>query len=247
MDSKINKKEIEHYQNDILELDNDILKLEKKESKLKILLKRFYIILISFFIIFLLFLNLFGYHTLNILSGKIVSKEINENFEFNLNDKKIIFGKENYLVLKDIFLKNQNAEIKICVIGSIEYVHDNINQINNININEFVKETYTKETYTKETYNNDSNKKINSQLSNYTKKIYKVYGFYIPKIFSNDVFSVTSQICNNKTIIDLHTHPILHCIFSEQDIKSYNQLKRSNPDLIMVLMCDEKRFNFYYD
>lgn len=242
MVSKINKKEIEHYQNDILELDNDILNLEKKESNLKILLKRFYIILISFFIIFLLFLNLFGYHTLNILSGKIVSKEINENFEFNLNDKKIIFGKENYLVLKDIFLKNQNAEIKICVIGSIEYVNDDISETNNIYINEFVNENKDKENY-----NKDSNKKINSQLSNYTKKIYKVYGFYIPKIFSNDVFSVTSQICNNKTIIDLHTHPILHCIFSEQDIKSYNQLKMSNPDLIMVLMCDEKRFNFYYD
>jgi hypothetical protein len=74
-------------------------------------------------------------------------------------------------------------------------------------------------------------------------KTYNVESIYIPTIYHKDVYSVTSAICNNETIIDLHSHPSLMCLFSNQDIESYYNYKKINPKAIMALMCDEKRFN----
>ncbi len=74
---------------------------------------------------------------------------------------------------------------------------------------------------------------------------YYVTGLYMPKIYSQDVYSVHSQVCNNETIISLHSHPPLRCIFSEQDIVSYNQFNRINPDPIIGLMCGETRLSFF--
>ncbi|MEM2131442.1 MAG: hypothetical protein QXR96_02880 [Candidatus Woesearchaeota archaeon] len=207
-------KSLKKTEKDLIELEDDILELEQEkieESKLKKVLKKIYLILITFFIIFLLISNLFGFHILNIIFGKIISKNIDENYEIDLANKnlatiKIIFGKENYNALLQIFRQNQNAEIKMCLFGNIN-ITDSINKY----------------------------------------KVYNVKGIYVPKIFNRDVFSVTSEICDKNTIIELHTHPILHCVFSNQDIESYNQIKKYNPNVIMGLMCDEKRFNFYFD
>ncbi len=74
---------------------------------------------------------------------------------------------------------------------------------------------------------------------------YIVTGLYTPKIYAQDVFSVTSQICNNETIISLHSHPPFRCIFSEQDITSYNRFKQINEDAIIALMCDVDRLSFF--
>jgi proteasome lid subunit RPN8/RPN11 len=52
-------------------------------------------------------------------------------------------------------------------------------------------------------------------------------------------------MCNKETIIDLHTHPFLHCIFSNQDIDSYEKYRKYNPDAIMALMCEENRVSMY--
>ncbi|MFH2020333.1 MAG: hypothetical protein ABIJ34_02900 [archaeon] len=74
---------------------------------------------------------------------------------------------------------------------------------------------------------------------------YFIEGIYIPVIYSQDVYSVTSQMCNNETIISLHSHPPLRCIFSEQDILSYNQFRAVSKDGMIGLMCEEKRLSFY--
>ena len=74
---------------------------------------------------------------------------------------------------------------------------------------------------------------------------YYVKGIYMPKIYNQEVFSVTSQMCSKETIISLHSHPPFRCIFSEQDINSYNQFFRINPDAIIGLMCGETRLSFY--
>jgi hypothetical protein len=74
---------------------------------------------------------------------------------------------------------------------------------------------------------------------------YSVTGIYAPEIYKKDVFSVTSQMCNKETVIDLHTHPFLHCIFSNQDIDSYEKYRKYNPDALMALMCEENRFSMY--
>jgi len=74
---------------------------------------------------------------------------------------------------------------------------------------------------------------------------YVVSGLYVPQIYDQSVFSVTSAPCNEQTIISLHSHPPLRCIFSAQDIKSYEKFKLINPDAMIGLMCDIDRFSFY--
>ncbi len=74
---------------------------------------------------------------------------------------------------------------------------------------------------------------------------YYVTDLDIPTSFSQSVFHVTSESCSSDTLIPLHTHPYKHCIFSEQDIKSYEQFIERNPESIGGLMCEIDRFNFY--
>jgi len=74
---------------------------------------------------------------------------------------------------------------------------------------------------------------------------YYVGSLYIPRIFKQNVFSVTSEQCNNETIIPLHSHPLDRCVFSAQDIISYHQFKEINPDALLGLMCNLDRFTFY--
>ncbi len=74
---------------------------------------------------------------------------------------------------------------------------------------------------------------------------YFISSFYVPKIYEKDVYSVTAELCDKETIISLHTHPYLHCIFSNQDIESYNRYRQINPEVMIALMCDETRFTFY--
>ncbi len=74
---------------------------------------------------------------------------------------------------------------------------------------------------------------------------YYVEGIYIPRIYRQDVYSVVSDMCDNRTIISLHTHPLYKCIFSRQDIESFNKFKKTNKNAIIAIMCSEKRLSFY--
>jgi len=74
---------------------------------------------------------------------------------------------------------------------------------------------------------------------------YYITGMYEPTIYAQDVYSVTSQVCDNNTIVSLHSHPPLHCIFSDQDVRSYEIFRQINPDGIIGLMCKEDRITFY--
>ena len=74
---------------------------------------------------------------------------------------------------------------------------------------------------------------------------YIITEFYVPKIYRRTYRSVTSEQCSPDTIIPLHSHPIEHCVFSEQDIKSYESFKKVNTDALLGLMCGLDRFSFY--
>ncbi|MBN2368740.1 hypothetical protein JXC34_06985 [Candidatus Woesearchaeota archaeon] len=172
---------------------------EQEESRLKRFFKRAYIILLALFLVMLLLVNTnTGYHLLSVISGKIASSTLNENYEFELRGGiKVIFQKEIFEELRTLYQNNQKNEFKVCLTG-------------------------------------------NKQNSDYV-----VEGAYVPEIYKQDVYSVTSQICNNETIISLHSHPPMRCIFSEQDLKSYESFRRINPDGIIALMCGEERMNFF--
>jgi proteasome lid subunit RPN8/RPN11 len=73
---------------------------------------------------------------------------------------------------------------------------------------------------------------------------YMVDELYVPRTYKQDVYSVTSDICKD-SIIALHSHPPLKCLFSEQDIKYYEVLKKESPDAMVALMCSENMISFY--
>jgi len=74
---------------------------------------------------------------------------------------------------------------------------------------------------------------------------YTVTDLYIPLMHSKSYSHVQAELCTEGTIIDLHTHPYLSCIFSDVDINSLKTVKQINPDAIIGLMCGTQRFNFY--
>ena len=76
---------------------------------------------------------------------------------------------------------------------------------------------------------------------------YYIDDYYVPEIHSQSVFHVSSEGCSEDTLIPLHSHPVKHCLFSEQDISSYRQFKKINPEAIVGLMCEVDRLNFYRD
>ena len=76
---------------------------------------------------------------------------------------------------------------------------------------------------------------------------YYITNYFVPEIYSQSAFHVSSEGCSADTIIPLHSHPFKHCLFSEQDISSYRAFKEKNPEAIVGLMCEVDRFNFYRD
>jgi len=78
-----------------------------------------------------------------------------------------------------------------------------------------------------------------------TNNTYEVTDMYAPRIIFATPTSVHSTICNQETIIDLHSHPFKECRASEQDSLSYNYYKRNNPNVLAAVMCDSDRFGFY--
>ncbi|HME86863.1 MAG TPA: hypothetical protein VKE88_00435 [Candidatus Nanoarchaeia archaeon] len=73
---------------------------------------------------------------------------------------------------------------------------------------------------------------------------YLVTSYYQPEILFASPVSVHSRICDQNTIIDLHSHPFRNCLFSDQDIISHTKSKQRNPETISAIMCDYNRFSF---
>lgn len=82
-------------------------------------------------------------------------------------------------------------------------------------------------------------------LGSIENKTYFVTALYIPEILSQTAVSVESQMCDQNTIISFHSHPVESCLFSQQDITSYEQFKAQNPDGMIGVMCTNTRFAFY--
>jgi len=83
---------------------------------------------------------------------------------------------------------------------------------------------------------------LTGTISNNT---YYIHSLYAPTTYFATPISVSSQGCNQETIISLHTHPLNNCLFSQQDIISHNSQKRSNPRMLSAVMCATNRFAIY--
>ena len=95
-------------------------------------------------------------------------------------------------------------------------------------------------------YQNNEHREIKACLSG--EKIngdYIIGGVMFPDIVRANVLHVMSAGCPENTIIDLHSHPINECWPSEQDILTYDIIKRQNPAIRMMIMCSRNRFALF--
>jgi proteasome lid subunit RPN8/RPN11 len=67
----------------------------------------------------------------------------------------------------------------------------------------------------------------------------------IPTIYEQDVYHVASAGCDAQTLVSMHSHPYKKCLFSTQDISSYESFLEIAPDALLAIMCEEDRFSFY--
>jgi len=66
--------------------------------------------------------------------------------------------------------------------------------------------------------------------------------FYNVEDFTKKVALVP---CSAETKIMLHSHPYKSCVASDTDINTLAKTKKSNPDFLMVIMCEPARFSVY--
>lgn len=90
------------------------------ESKLTKIIKRIITIVIALSLILLVLTYLIpGNDLIQILQGRFVSAPLEEDFTVDLNNKgKVIFYSEVYNELKQIYLKEQKNEFKVCLVGN---------------------------------------------------------------------------------------------------------------------------------
>ena len=73
---------------------------------------------------------------------------------------------------------------------------------------------------------------------------YRVTNAYIPTIYDRSLTHVTHDRCED-TLILFHTHPFQSCLASATDINTLRLNQAIDPDIIMIIMCEENRFNLY--
>ncbi len=73
---------------------------------------------------------------------------------------------------------------------------------------------------------------------------YYVASLYVPRIYRQAFNQVSFEPCKGSLII-LHTHPYKSCLASAQDMRLLEKSQEENPDALMVVMCEPRRFSVY--
>ena len=74
---------------------------------------------------------------------------------------------------------------------------------------------------------------------------YNLYRVFVPETYFQEFSKVVAAPCPAETLIDLHSHPLNHCIPSYHDVQVLKALKGKNSEIILGVMCNVGRFNFY--
>ena len=94
-------------------------------------------------------------------------------------------------------------------------------------------------------YLSEQETEISLCLEGYKAEDYHITSLYQPKTYQAAYNQVWFEPCSAKTVIILHTHPYKRCVASETDIKMLENSKLSNPEVLMVVMCEPDRFSVY--
>jgi len=82
-------------------------------------------------------------------------------------------------------------------------------------------------------------------LGNIEGDLYSVTDIVFPKVVDASVVHIRAMQCPERTIVELHSHPIYRCVASRVDINGLRMKQKKNPDLLLMVMCSEKRFAVY--
>jgi len=83
------------------------------------------------------------------------------------------------------------------------------------------------------------------KITNKKKVTYQITSLYRPKVYQQSFSHVSFAPCPVDSLIMLHSHPYKSCLASQTDLDTLNKSKEENPDLVMVVMCESKRFSVY--
>lgn len=151
-----------------------------------------------------------------------------------------------FLILLLIINTNAGAHFISVLAGKI--ITSKLNQDHSFNLRDSGQVIFLNQTYMALDDLYEMNQKAEFKICLTGEKIgknYYVSGMYIPKTYGREVYSVTAAMCSSETIISLHSHPYLHCIFSNQDIDNLRVYRQVNPDMILGVMCDRDKITFY--
>ena len=76
-------------------------------------------------------------------------------------------------------------------------------------------------------------------------KDYSITDIYYPTMFDQTRTHVSFSPCPQNTVVMMHTHPFKSCLASDTDLNTLTQSQRTNPNVIMVIMCESMRFSVY--
>jgi proteasome lid subunit RPN8/RPN11 len=74
---------------------------------------------------------------------------------------------------------------------------------------------------------------------------YYITGLYSPTMLVQTFNHVQFEPCSDETLILLHTHPYKSCLASATDLRTLENMKLRNEDVLMVVMCEPARFSVY--
>ncbi|MEK6835527.1 MAG: hypothetical protein AABX55_00705 [Nanoarchaeota archaeon] len=176
-----------------------------------------------------------------------------ENFDENkeVEEKPKIF-KKIFLIIIGVFLiilivtyLLTNPIIRSIFVGLVESskIKDNIVGIDFKNKLIFQNNTYDG---LLNIYDNNPGLEFKVCLNGYIENgNYLINEVYIPETYLQTHNKVIAEPCPNDSLVDMHSHPLKHCLPSEQDFKSFKSFKERNDNAIMAVMCERGRFNFY--
>ena len=117
-----------------------------------------------------------------------------------------------------------------------------------VEINKTTKLIFTEQAYDQlmDIYDDNLNVEFKVCLKGNIDGDYYINNIEIPKTYSQEYNQVIAEPCDSESLVDMHSHPLRHCLPSETDINSFNTFKETNPNAIMAVMCQRNRFNFYF-
>lgn len=182
----------------------------------------------------------------------IEDKTIQDNDLEIIKEEKPSIFKKIFIILITIFLiilmvtyLLTNSSIRNIFTGLIESnkVNNNVVKINSANKLVFQNNTYNK---LLNIYDGNLGREFKVCLKgNIENENYLINEIYIPETFLQAHNKVVAEFCSKDTIVDMHSHPLKHCLPSEQDFNSFKSFKEISNNSIMGVMCERGRFNFY--